>query len=54
MMRPRDTASMIFSLFCLEVEHLVQALKAAGKTDKFEYKIYQNAPGVHSFNRNDN
>jgi dipeptidyl aminopeptidase/acylaminoacyl peptidase len=38
----------------LEVEHLIQALKAAGKTDKFEYKIYQNAPGGHSFNRNDN
>jgi len=37
----------------LEVEHLIQALKAAGKTDKFEYKIYQNAPGGHSFNRND-
>lgn len=38
----------------LEVEHLIQALKAAGKSDKFEYKIYQNAPGGHSFNRNDN
>jgi dipeptidyl aminopeptidase/acylaminoacyl peptidase len=38
----------------LEVEHLIQALKAAGKTDKFEYKVYQNAPGGHSFNRNDN
>jgi len=37
----------------LEVEHLIQALKAAGKQDKFEYKIYQNAPGGHSFNRND-
>jgi dipeptidyl aminopeptidase/acylaminoacyl peptidase len=37
----------------LEVEHLIQALKAAGKSDKFEYKIYQNAPGGHSFNRND-
>jgi dipeptidyl aminopeptidase/acylaminoacyl peptidase len=38
----------------LEVEHLIQALKAAGKTSLFEYKIYQNAPGGHSFNRNDN
>jgi len=37
----------------LEVEHLIQALKAAGKGDKFEYKIYQSAPGGHSFNRND-
>ena len=35
----------------MEVEHLIEALKAAGK--KFEYKIYQNAPGGHSFNRID-
>ena len=35
----------------LEVEHLIAALKAAGK--KFEYKIYQNAPGAHRFNRID-
>ena len=35
----------------LEVEHLIQALKAAHK--KFEYKIYQHAPGGHSFNRMD-
>ena len=35
----------------LEVEHLIAALKAAGK--KFEYKIYQNAPGAHQFNRID-
>jgi dipeptidyl aminopeptidase/acylaminoacyl peptidase len=35
----------------LEVEHLIQALKAAGK--KFEYKIYDNAPGGHIFNRID-
>ncbi len=35
----------------LEVEHLIEALKAAGK--KFEYKIYQNAPGGHEFNRID-
>jgi dipeptidyl aminopeptidase/acylaminoacyl peptidase len=35
----------------MEVEHLIAALKAAGKT--FEYKIYQDAPGGHSFNRLD-
>jgi dipeptidyl aminopeptidase/acylaminoacyl peptidase len=35
----------------LEVEHLIRALKAAGKS--FEYKIYQNAPGGHVFNRID-
>jgi dipeptidyl aminopeptidase/acylaminoacyl peptidase len=35
----------------LEVEHLIKALKAAGK--QFEYKIYENAPGGHSFNRID-
>lgn len=35
----------------LEVEHLIAALKAAGR--KFEYKIYQNAPGAHRFNRID-
>jgi len=35
----------------LEVEHLIQALKAEGK--KFDYKIYQNAPGGHYFNRLD-
>lgn len=35
----------------LEVEHLIAALKAAGKS--FEYKIYQNAPGGHAFNRID-
>ncbi|MFN0085229.1 MAG: alpha/beta hydrolase family protein [Blastocatellia bacterium] len=35
----------------LEVEHLIQALKAAGK--KFEYKIYESAPGGHVFNRID-
>ncbi len=34
-----------------EVEHLIQALKAAGK--QFEYKIYQDAPGGHMFNRID-
>lgn len=35
----------------MEVEHLIDALKAAGK--KFEYRIYQNAPGGHAFNRID-
>jgi dipeptidyl aminopeptidase/acylaminoacyl peptidase len=35
----------------LEVEHLIAALKAAGK--QFEYKVYQNAPGGHAFNRLD-
>ncbi len=35
----------------LEVEHLVDSLKAAGK--KFEFKIYQDAPGGHTFNRLD-
>jgi len=35
----------------LEVEHLIAALKAAGK--QFEYKVYQNAPGAHRFNRID-
>lgn len=36
----------------LEVERLIQALQAAGK-DGFEYKIYENAPGGHQFNRLD-
>ena len=35
----------------LEVEHLIQALKAEGK--KFEYKVYDNAAGGHYFNRTD-
>jgi len=35
----------------MEVEHLIDSLKANGK--KFEYKIYQNAPGGHHFNRID-
>jgi dipeptidyl aminopeptidase/acylaminoacyl peptidase len=35
----------------LEVQHLIDSLKAAGK--KFEYKIYENAPGGHRFNRTD-
>jgi dipeptidyl aminopeptidase/acylaminoacyl peptidase len=36
----------------LEVERLITALKAEGKS--FEYKIYDNAPGGHMFNRLDN
>jgi dipeptidyl aminopeptidase/acylaminoacyl peptidase len=35
----------------LEVQHLIEALKAEGK--KFDYKIYDNAPGGHYFNRID-
>ena len=35
----------------LEVQELIAALQAAGKT--FEYKVYQDAPGGHSFNRMD-
>ena len=35
----------------LEVQNLIAALKAEGK--KFEYKIYDNAPGGHYFNRID-
>ncbi len=37
----------------LEVERLIQALQAEGKRG-FEYKIYEDAPGGHSFNRLDN
>jgi len=35
----------------VEVEHLIKSLKAAGKD--FEYRIYKDAPGGHSFNRID-
>jgi dipeptidyl aminopeptidase/acylaminoacyl peptidase len=35
----------------LEVEHLIKSLKATGK--KFQYKIFQDAPGGHSFDRMD-
>jgi len=35
----------------IEIERFVTALKAAGK--KFEYKIYENAPGGHEFGRLD-
>ena len=37
----------------LEVEHLIEALKAEGKSNLFQYKIYQDAPGGHYFNRID-
>ena len=36
----------------LEVERLIQALKAEGKTG-FQYKIYEDEPGGHGFNRMD-
>ena len=36
----------------LEVEPLIQALRAGGKRG-FEFEIYQDAPGGHSFNRLD-
>lgn len=35
----------------VEVQHLIEALKAAGKP--FEYKVYQDAPGGHSMDRLD-
>ncbi len=35
----------------LEVEHLIKSLKAADK--KFEYEIYEDIPGAHSFDRID-
>lgn len=35
----------------LEVEHLIKSLKADGK--KFEYEIFQDVPGGHSFDRMD-
>lgn len=35
----------------LEVEHLIKSLKAHNKD--FEYKIYEDVPGGHSFNRMD-
>ena len=36
----------------LEVERLIQALKAEGKSG-FEYEIYEDRPGGHSFDRLD-
>ena len=38
-------------VYVVEVEHLIEALKAAGK--KFEYEIFKDAPGGHSFDRID-
>jgi dipeptidyl aminopeptidase/acylaminoacyl peptidase len=38
-------------VYVLEVENLIRALKAAGK--KFEYEIFKDAPGGHSFDRID-
>jgi dipeptidyl aminopeptidase/acylaminoacyl peptidase len=38
-------------VYVLEVEHLIAALKAAGK--KFDYEIFKDAPGGHSFDRLD-
>jgi len=35
----------------VEVQHLIEALKAAGK--QFEYKVFQDAPGGHSMDRLD-
>ena len=35
----------------LEVEHLIKSLKAEGKD--FEYEVYRDIPGGHSFNRMD-
>ena len=35
----------------LEVEHLIKSLQAADK--QFEYRIYEDVPGGHSFNRMD-
>ncbi len=36
----------------LEVEHLIKSLKAAGK-ENFQYKIFEEMPGGHSFDRMD-
>jgi dienelactone hydrolase len=38
-------------VYVLEVQKLIDALKAAGK--KFDYEVFQNAPGGHSFDRID-
>ncbi|MBN1196663.1 MAG: S9 family peptidase [Candidatus Aminicenantes bacterium] len=38
-------------VYVLEVEHLIKSLKATGK--KFDYKVFQDAPGGHSFDRLD-
>lgn len=36
----------------LEVEHLIKSLKAAGK-ENFQYKVFEDLPGGHSFDRMD-
>jgi dipeptidyl aminopeptidase/acylaminoacyl peptidase len=38
-------------VYVLEVEHLIDALKTAGK--KFDYEVFKDAPGGHSFDRLD-
>lgn len=38
-------------VYVIEVEHLIKALKAEGK--KFDYEIFKDAPGGHSFDRMD-
>lgn len=38
-------------VYVLEVQNLIAALKAAGK--KFDYEVFQDAPGGHSFDRID-
>jgi len=38
-------------VYVLEVQNLITALKAAGK--KFDYEVFQDAPGGHSFDRID-
>lgn len=38
-------------VYYVEVEHLIQALKAEGKD--FEYEVFKDAPGGHSFDRID-
>jgi dipeptidyl aminopeptidase/acylaminoacyl peptidase len=53
----RNTPLLIYTntndedVHVLEVEHLIRALKADGK--KFEYEIFQDIPGGHSFDRMD-
>lgn len=56
--RYRDTPLLIHTntndedVNVLEVEHLIKSLKAAGKQN-FRYKIFENMPGGHSFDRMD-
>jgi len=53
----KDTPLLIYSntndddVNVLEVQHLIKSLKADGK--KFDYKIFKDAPGGHSFDRMD-